>query len=160
MRTMWLATVLLAACGGAPKRGGGGGDKDFVCNGRRAEYMQSGGMMYPEQGVRMKCDGNVPLVEEYYTNADGSEKKRAARVTASAWESSWNDFENAGWRRITDCDNPAAVEKDPLYTFEIADEDKTVSFRCQGSELPFPHDTILVALDKAKGELPVEEQSE
>jgi hypothetical protein len=157
-RFVWIVVGAVAACGGS-QRGGGGDDENasFECGGRRAEYMMSGGMMYPEQGVRMKCDGDIPLVEEYFTSDDGSEKKRSARIPVAAWEASWKDFDNSGWERLEDCTNKAVKEKDPIYTFEIADEDRTVSFRCQGDPLPYPFDVVVSSLDRAKGNLPVEE---
>lgn len=156
---MLALLVAAAACGGGQKRGVATA-KDFECNDRHAEYMQSGGIMYAEQGVRMKCDGNAPVVEEYFTRDDGTETKRSARIGAAAWEAAWDDIDNAGWRLLEDCDNPTVSEKDPIYTFEVGDDRKTVTFRCQGNPLPFPFDTLVVGLDKAKGELPVVEGAE
>ncbi len=155
MRIALVGVLMVTACGGTQRHAGGGG-ADFKCGGRRAEYMESGSIMYAEQGVRMKCEGDVPMVEEYYDSDDGKEKKRSAKIGAGAWNKSWEDLENGGWRRLTDCSNPEAGDKDPIFTFEIADEDKTVTFRCQGKQLPFPFDTVLNALDNAKGELPAE----
>lgn len=156
-RALALATTLAtAACGGAPRGGGGtGGPVDFECKDRRAFYAMTGSIMYAEQGVRMTCDGDVPWVEEYYIDDRGQEKRRRERITASGWEKAWRAFESAGWRRLSDCDNPTAGPKDPVYTFEISDGQKTVSFVCPGVDLPFPFDQLRAALDEVKAELPL-----
>jgi hypothetical protein len=157
-RALVLLAVGLVACGGAPKRGGGGGGEAFECKGRHATYVVTGSIIAAEAGVKMSCAGNVPYVEEYRIDDKGVEQKRGARVDAGAWESAWSDLEHAGWRMLGDCDNPAVSPKDPFYVFEIADEDKQISVTCKGTTLPFPHDTLLLALDKAKSELPVSER--
>ena len=132
----------------------------FRCEGRHATYVVTGGIAAPEASVSMTCEGDVPVVEERRTYEGGHEDKRSARISAEAWESVWADFEHAGWRMVEDCKNPEAGKKDPFYVFEIADDEKQISVTCKGAQLPFPHDTFRDALDRAKGELPVDERAE
>jgi hypothetical protein len=152
-----LWTIMIAAGCGGGQHGARSSGPAFTCDNRHAEYMESGGIMYPEQGVRMKCAGDVPTVEEYFDDEKGKETKRSAKISAGAWEKSWSAFEGSGWRLLNDCKNAGAGDKDPIYTFEIANDDKTVSFQCQGKQLPFPYDSVLNALDSAKGELPAQD---
>jgi hypothetical protein len=155
-----LAGAGCAFFGGSdPKRGrsGGGAGEAFECNERRAAYQVSGGMMGAEYGVRMTCDGNVPRVEEARTNSKGEEKKRSGRISVDAWEKTWGDIEQTGWRNVGDCDNPDKKDKDPFYVFEIGDSDKSISVTCKAKQVPFPHDTWKNAIDEALAELPVDE---
>ncbi len=159
-RTLPLAALLaIGACGGAPQRSGGSSEA-FVCDERHAAYVVTGGIAAQEAGVKMSCEGNVPIVEEYRLYDGGREDKRGARISADAWEAVWKDLEHAGWRSVVDCKNPDAGKKDPFYVFEIADADKQISVTCKAKELPFPHDTLRDSLDRAKSELPVDETGE
>lgn len=152
--------LLLSSCGAGGKSRRAVSAEDFECKERRGLYAMTGSIMYAEQGVRMTCDGDRPYVEEYFVTDSGEEEKRGAVISADGWEKAWRDFENAGWRRLADCDNPAATDKDPIYTFEIADGEQTATFTCKGTELPFPFDTLRAALDSVKGELPTQEGAE
>ena len=153
-----VTAALLAACGGAPRRGGGR-SAAFKCDGRHATYVVTGAITAPEAGVKMSCEGDVPMVEEYRL-FDGREERRSGRVSADEWEDIWRDFEQGGWRMVEDCKNPQAGKKDPFYVFEISDEDKQISVTCKGKDLPYPHDTFRNALDRAVSELPADERVE
>jgi hypothetical protein len=153
-----LVALALAACGGASRRGGGG--RAFECGGRHATYVVTGGIAAPEAGVKMSCDGNVPMVEEYRIDEGGHEHRRSERISADAWDDVWSDFEHGGWRMVEDCKNPGAGKKDPFYVFEVADDDQQISVTCKGKELPFPHDTFRDALDRARSEMSVDERAE
>jgi hypothetical protein len=147
-----VCALLLASCGPAAHHGGGASPEPaFKCEGRHAAYVVTGGIAAAEAGVRMSCDGDVPMVEEYR-----DQEKRSGRIAAEAWDEIWQDFEHAGWRMIGDCKNPKAGKKDPFYVFEIADDEKQISITCKGKDLPFPHDTFRNALDRARSELPIE----
>jgi hypothetical protein len=156
----FAAVAVLAGCAGGPKRGGGGGGPAFHCAGRHATYVVTGSIVATEAGVKLSCDGEVPQVEEYRLLDGGREDRRGGRVSADAFEEAWNAFEQAGWRMVADCKNPRAAKKDPFYVFEIADEEKQISVTCKGKELPYPHDTLRDALDRALSELPVDERAE
>jgi hypothetical protein len=106
----------------------------------------------------MTCDGGVPTVEVYRILDGGREDRRGGRISEDAFDQIWKDFEHGGWRMVEDCKNPGAGKKDPFYVFEIADDDKQISVTCKGHDLPYPHDTFRDALDKAKAELPAEEE--
>ncbi len=154
-----VAVLLVGGCGG-PARRSGGSARAFKCEGRHATYVVTGGIAAPEAGVKMTCDGDMPVVEEYRIYDGGREERRSGRVSAEAWEEVWADFEHGGWRMVEDCKNPHAGKKDPFYVFEIADDEKQISVTCKGKDLPFPHDTFRDALDRAKAELPVDEKAE
>jgi hypothetical protein len=153
-----VAHGALAACGGASKHGGGGSGKAFDCGGRHAAYVVTGSIAASEAGIKMTCDGGVPTVEVYRILDGGREDRRGGRISEDAFDQIWKDFEHGGWRMVEDCKNPGAGKKDPFYVFEIADDDKQISVTCKGHDLPYPHDTFRDALDKAKAELPAEEE--
>jgi hypothetical protein len=154
-----LAAALTAGCGGAQKRRGGGG-LGFECDERRAAYQVTGSFKGPAYGVRLFCDGNVPMVEEIRTGDDGVEQKRGAAIDVDAWEKAWAAVEDTGWRMLEDCRSLDMDPKAPFWVFEIGDAEKSVSVTCKSTELPFPYDTLQHTLDDARGELPVQEGEE
>ena len=159
-RRLVVIALCAASCASGGTKQAHGGSRSFACEGRHATYVVTGGIAAPEAGVKMTCEGDVPLVEEYRLYDKGKEERRSGRISPDAWDSIWKDFENAGWRMVEDCKNPGAGKKDPFYVFEIADADKQISVTCKGHDLPYPHDTFRNALDRAKSELPVDEKSE
>jgi hypothetical protein len=160
-----LALVLaLAGCASAPKVVDDPADEPFRCNGRHAAYVVTGSIAASEAGIRLFCDGEVPSVEEYRIGDDGREDRRGGRISRVGWEEAWQAFDNAAWENLSDCENARAkprkgkqAPREPFYVFEVADEDKQVSLSCKGTTLPHPFDTFRDALDRAKGELPVDE---
>lgn len=153
--TTLLCLTAAAACSGAQKRAER--DEDFRCRDRRAMYVATGTLLYAEQGIRLSCEGDVPLVEKFFIAKDGTEKRKSAEITSYRWEEAWEEFESAGWRLLGDCpENPSASERDPIYTFEVSDGEKTGTFMCRGIELPFPYDRLRNALDLAAAGIGVE----
>jgi hypothetical protein len=146
-----LLGLAIASCGGRQK---GAGPGDFECKDRRAMYVATGSLVYAEQGIRLSCEGNDTRLEQYFVATDGKEKRSGATISRYDWEKAWEEFDNAGWRMLEDCDNPGAGEKDPIYTFEISDGDRTKTVMCKGIELPFPYDRLRNALDIAAASLP------
>jgi hypothetical protein len=153
-----LLLALLCGCGGKQRTGRGGGDDEtpFQCNDRRAAYNVTGTVMGAAYGVRLYCDGDMPMVEEVRTNDKGVETQRGARIDTDAWEEVWSDLEHTGWRNVGDCkDDEDADEKTPFWVVEVGDGDNAISVTCKAKQLPFPFDTMVMALDKGRGELPL-----
>lgn len=143
---------LLAACGGAKPRGGPA--SDFACKERRVEYVATGSLMYAEQGIRLTCAHDRPTLTRYFTTSAGKQTEQTGRIGPDDWDKAWKEFDAAGWRFLEDCTAAPADEREPLYTFEISDGDRTKTFRCQGNQLPFPYEALRNALDFAAAELP------
>ena len=150
---MAVVALALAACGGK-QQVEDRADVELKCDSRRASYDAVGTLMYQSMGVRIYCEGNQPIVEQYFVTDEGQEQTNKGTVRVGTWEEAWSAFQNAGWRNLKDCENPNAGEREPLYTFEVGDSEYQVTFSCQGNSLPFPHDTLQRALDTAAGELP------
>jgi hypothetical protein len=148
-----LCLLLLLGCG--PKgKPGPVRDPDFHCAERRMEYTATGSLMYAEQGVRLTCDGDVPRAEKYFVDKNGKETRQVGEISAGVFDDSWKDFQAAGWRNLEDCKNPSAGEREAIQTFDVSDGEQKRSFRCPGTELPFPYDRLRNALDLAAAELP------
>jgi hypothetical protein len=179
MRAAAALCLLAASCGGAAHGARGGGDeRPFRCEGRHATYVVTGGIAAAEAGVKLSCEGDAPQVEVYRILDGGHEERRSGRISAEAFEATWKDFENGGWRMVEDCKTPGGATaeapkrgkgkkaaagpqaKDPFYVFEIADDEKQISVTCKGHDLPYPHDTFRDTLDRASAELPVDETKE
>lgn len=151
-RILLLPFLLLAACGPRQKIGPVR-DPDFQCRDRKMEYIATGTIMYAEQGVRLSCENDVPFAEKYFVDKSGQETKQSGEISAGVFDDAWTNFQAAGWRFIEDCKNPKAKKGEALQTFEVADGDHQKSFKCPGTELPFPYDRLRNALDLAAAEL-------
>ncbi len=148
--SLTLLALLLAACpgGGAAKRSTTVTDDDFKCNGRRAEYAVAGGLMSRQQsglvepnvGVVVTCVGSLHL--EKWRLLDNGRKSASHSLTEGEFEEFWGQIEDVGWRNLTDCNNPNAAPDDPVFEFNIADDDSSVQLTCAGKELPFPFDRL------------------
>jgi hypothetical protein len=152
VRAAWLL-VLLGACAHGGKSTGGG--EAFTCNERRAEYIATGTIVAPVTGVRLLCDGDRPIVEEYTASEGGADEKATrAFISEVTWEKSWKDLESLGWRRASSCpgdERPRGKKapKEVVYVFEIRDAEGQVSLICRGESPPFPFAEMREALDRA-----------
>src|SRR5262245_55988760 len=158
MRLAWAVLAALAAgCGGAQETGGGGQVSDFHCHGRRIEYTVTGGLAGVENGVSVICHEPSPALKKWRAAGGGEQaESNAHSMTQAAFEDLWKRIESTGWRNLENCSNPAADEKDPVYTVDVADDKSSVSLSCPGqaSTMPFPFDRLINELDLAAGGFP------
>ncbi|MFH0899579.1 MAG: hypothetical protein V2A73_02995 [Pseudomonadota bacterium] len=156
----FLATAILGTllgCGASPKKTSVVSNGEFVCNGRRAEVVVTGGLLYAEQGIRLRCDDDKPRAEKYVIQDDGQTLRKEAPMEEGAWEDSWRQLEAAGWRNANDCETN---DETPIFTFEIADGDNERTMVCAGKELPFPFDRLRNTLDLAAGNITIDKIDE
>jgi len=154
---LMLAAALLTACLGAQKkRDTVDNDEvdDFKCNGRQASYVVVGGFVAHELGIEIKCDPTMAVLVKW-TASEGGEREESEHIIGRAsFDEVWQDFEDAGWRNLSDCLNPNATDSDEVYSFTVADTDSSTTMVCQGKSknLPFPFDRLVNTLDGAAGE--------
>ncbi len=153
------AAMLLAACpSGSGKRATTMVSEDFECHERRAEYSVQGGLMSvgkglqePEAGVIVTCAGERgPRLEKWrLTDKGGQRKTTVHELSPEEFDSFWDKIESTGWRNLSDCENPAAADNDPVYELTISTDQAEFTTTCPGRELPFPYDRIRNELDLA-----------
>ena len=59
----------------------------------------------------------------------------------------WREIDGTGWPNLKDCGNGTGGKQDPIYTFDIKDDQNKSSFQCQSREMPYPYNTIVDPLD-------------
>ena len=148
-RSLVVLVGLVAACTAPQKRRGGTTSEGppFECSSRRAEYLVVGGMVAPEAGVSMVCDGSGPRIITW-RNEEGEHRVEDTHpLSAEQFEATWEQIDSTGWRFLEkDCGNPKR-KGDPIYTIGVGDHATQVDLVCGGKELPFPYDRLVNELD-------------
>lgn len=146
--------VALAACGGGQSSGRAmTAVEDWDCAKRTAEYALVGGFVAAESGITVACAGDRAFLDNWRVDSAGKRSSTRHELGQFEFEELWSKLESAGWRNLSDCDNPDAAGDDPVYTIVISDDAGEVSLTCQGKgELPFPYNRLVNELDlKAAG---------
>jgi hypothetical protein len=145
-----LAAVALVAagCGGSQKAAASDDDRNFQCKDRRIAYIVTGSFAGPEVGVVVDCAERGPRIMKWQVvGVTGDKQTMAHSLTTGEFHELWQRIESTGWRHLSNCNNPEAVDGDPKYKIGIQDESLSVSLDCDGKELPFPYDRIVNELD-------------
>jgi hypothetical protein len=66
-----------------------------------------------------------------------------------ACEKVWKEIEGTGWQNLKDCTNGSLEKRDPVFVFDIKDDQANASFQCQTREMPYPYHDITDPLDLA-----------
>ena len=148
--TRWIPVVaaLLAACGGAPHGSTGGGEA-FACHDRSASYMATKHISGDEVGVLIDCAEAGPRIKRWRQDKNGKREEDARPITPSQFEKTWGEIAGTGWENLRDCDNGSLDKHDPVYVFDVKDDQNKASFQCQTREVPYPYFDITNALDLA-----------
>jgi hypothetical protein len=136
----FLFLSLLAACGG--HHGETSSDTiAFNCHDRSASYMATmgGGS---ERGVLMDCKAAGPRIKRWITDKNGAHKEDTRPIDPGAFEKVWAQVDGTGWPNLHDCENGTGGKTDPVFTFDIKDDQNTASFQCQTREMPYPYHDI------------------
>ena len=73
----------------------------------------------------------------------------ANRGTAGQFDAVWSQIAGTGWENLKDCTNGTLEKRDPVYQFDVGDDENKSSFSCQTREVPYPYFDITNALDQA-----------
>ena len=141
----WL--VLLAACG-ARQDQANREREDFTCKDRIASYIATHHMA-GEIGVQMDCADSGPRIKRWKVDKDGARQEDSRSLTPGDFDRVWNQIEGTGWQNLKDCGNGTAGKQDPVYVFDIKDDQATATFSCQSREMPYPYDAIVNPMDQA-----------
>jgi hypothetical protein len=143
-----IATTLLAACGGnksqiASER------QSFDCRARVASYMAVKDIGGDERGVQIDCAQAGPRIKRWKGDRQGHRQEDGRPMTPGEFDKIWSEIEGTGWQNLKDCTNGTLLKTDPVYQFDIADDQSKASFACQTHDVPYPYFDITNTLDLA-----------
>ena len=144
----FLVACMLVACGGAQRRA----DQeamDFRCRERMASYIATKHIGGDEVGVMMDCEAAGPRIKRWRTDKDGKRIEDERSVSPAAFDRAWKEIDGTGWGYLRDCANGSLDKRDPVYVFDVKDDQNKSSFQCQTKEVPYPYFDITNALDLA-----------
>jgi hypothetical protein len=152
MRRTWLAGLACAwACagGGAPHRQVAPEDPPFACRDRIARYVVTHHMAGDDLGVEVDCAQAGPRIKRWRTDIAGNRQEDAHSLTPGAFDRIWREIDGTGWPNLRDCTNGTGGKQDPVYTFDIKDDQNQASFHCQSQAMPYPYNDLVDPLDLA-----------
>lgn len=145
MNKLVLLSVFIAACGG-PQRGGSAESSGFACKERSASYMRTKG---DENGIVMDCAEAGPRIKRWRQDKQGKRDEDVRPISPKEFDKTWDQLAGIGWEYLHNCANGTLGKSDPVYVFDIKDDQNKASFQCQTREVPYPYFDITNALDLA-----------
>ena len=155
--------LLLVACGPSRQQKALADQEDFQCKERLVSYVVSGHMGASELGVQMDCaDG--PRIKRWKVDKKGVRVDDARPMSGGEFDRVWREIDGTGWVNLRDCENGTGGKQDPVYVFDIKDDQNKSSFQCQSVSMPYPYNGLVDPLDGAaqagRGQLGDPEPSE
>jgi len=141
---VWIA-VAAAGCGGGQRRDVAA--TDFRCRERTASYIATKHIGGDEVGVLMDCEEAGPRVKRWRTDRSGKRIEDTHAVSPDAFERAWREIDGTGWAFLKDCTNGSLEKRDPVYVFDVKDDQQSASFQCQTRDVPYPYNDITDPLD-------------
>jgi hypothetical protein len=138
-----------SACGGAQREQVAREAQPFDCRGRIAGYLVAHHMAGDDLGVQVDCAEGGPRIKRWRTDHAGTRQEDAHSLTPGEFDNIWKEIDGTGWPNLHDCTNGTGGKQDPVYTFEIKDDQNQASFQCQSQSMPYPYNDIVDPLDLA-----------
>jgi hypothetical protein len=139
--------AVLAACGGTNKQVQRE-QQAFNCKDRSASYMAVKDISGEERGVQIDCAEAGPRIKRWKTDKNGTRQEDARNITPAQFDGAWKEIAGTGWENLKDCTNGTLEKRDPVYQFDVKDDENKASFSCQTREVPYPYFDITNALDQ------------
>ena len=166
MRSVGLVLVLVG-CGTARQqamREASIVPEAFECKDRIVSYIVAHHMGGDEIGVQMDCTEAGPRIKRWRMDKAGKRYEDAKPLTPGEFDGVWREIDGTGWPNLQDCANGMNGKQDPVYVFDIKDDQNKASFQCQSQAMPYPYNTIVdpldVAAQKDRGQLGDDEPEE
>jgi hypothetical protein len=139
--------AVLAACGGTKKQVERE-QQSFNCKDRAASYMAVKDISGEERGVQIDCADAGPRIKRWKTDKNGTRQEDTRAITPGQFDQAWTQIQGTGWENLKDCTNGTLEKRDPVYQFDVKDDENKASFSCQTREVPYPYFDITNALDQ------------
>jgi hypothetical protein len=144
-----LATLVAAACGGAQRDRIARETEPFECRDRIASYVVAHHLAGDELGVQIDCAQAGPRIKRWRMDKAGTRQEDAHGLTPGEFDKIWREIDGTGWPNLGDCTNGTGGKRDPIYMFDIKDDQHQASFQCQAQTMPYPYHDIVDPLDFA-----------
>lgn len=143
---LMLGACALVGCGG--NRGRVERETEpFLCKDRTASYMAAKHISGDEIGVLMDCKEGGPRIKRWRTDKLGKRQEDLHPITPGQFDTVWKEIDGTGWPNLHDCANGSLAKSDPVYQFDIKDDQNSASFACQTRVMPYPYNDITDPLD-------------
>lgn len=146
MRRSWLL-VLAIACGGGERERIAREAQRFECRKRVASYVATHHLAGDELGVEMDCAEAGPRIRRWKMDKLGTRTEDAHGLTPGQFDQVWKEIEGTGWQYLHDCSNGTGGKQDPIYLFDIKDDQTARQFSCQSQTMPYPYNDLVDPLD-------------
>jgi hypothetical protein len=144
----WLVVLaVLASCGGTSKQVERE-QQAFKCKDRYATYLVVHDISGDERGAQLDCAEAGPRVKRWKTDKNGTHQEDSRPITPGQFDKAWAQIQGTGWENLKDCANGTLEQRDPVYQFDIKDDENKSSFSCQTREVPYPYFDITNTLDQ------------
>lgn len=144
-----LAPLLLViACGPSRQQRALAESEQFDCKDRLVSYVVSGHMAASELGVQMDCAAG-PHIKRWKVDKQGHRLEDERAMSPSEFDRVWREIDGTGWVNLKDCANGTGGKQDPIYVFDIKDDQNTATFQCQSVSMPYPYNGLVDPLDVA-----------
>jgi hypothetical protein len=144
-----VALAACAACGGGRREQIEREAQRFDCRGRRASYTVAHHLAADEIGVQIDCVDAGPRIKRWRTEKSGKRQEDTRQLTPGEFDKVWREIDGTGWPYLRDCGNGSGGRHDPIYQFDIKDDQNKASFQCQSQSMPYPYNDIVDPLDLA-----------
>jgi len=133
----------------------------FRCRDRTASYTAVRHLAGDELGVQMDCAQAGPRIVRWKMDRQGTRVEDKKSISTAEFDRVWRNIAGTGWENLKDCTTGSLGKNDPIYTFDIKDDQNQATFQCQSITMPFPYNGIVDPLDmaaqKGRGQLGDEE---
>jgi hypothetical protein len=145
---MKLALLLacVCACGGSHAQVESE-QEPFLCKDRVVSYMATKHISGDEVGVQMDCKDAGPRIKRWRTDKLGNRQDDTHSISPGEFEHVWKEVDGTGWTNLHDCQDGSLEKSDPVYVFDVKDDQNTASFSCQTRVMPYPYNDITDPLD-------------
>ncbi len=138
--------VALAACGGTRAQVERE-QQPFDCRDRLVSYVATHVLGADELGVQLDCSAG-PKIKRWKTDRSGHRAEDSRAITPGEFDNVWKQVDGTGWANLHDCTNGTGGKQDPVYTFDVKDDQNKASFSCQSRAMPYPYNDLVDPLDQ------------
>jgi hypothetical protein len=158
-----IIMAVLAACG-ARQQQANREAIDFDCRERAASYIATGHLAADELGVMIDCQEAGPRIRRWKTDKMGHRIADERPLSPADFNKVWKEIDATGWTYLKDCSSGSLEKGDPVYVFDIKDDEHEATFQCQTRDVPYPYNDITDVLDlmaaQGRGQLGDDEPAE
>ena len=139
MRSLLLVILAFswhAGCGASARERAQREAHDFQCHDRYIAYVATHHMGGDEVGVQMDCADKGPHIRRWRMDKQGKKVEDDRAISPVDFDTAWKEIEGTGWPNLKDCGNGSGGKQDPIYTFDVKDDQNKASFQCQSQTMP------------------------